>query len=157
MGRTIVISSLAMAGLLALVLPAQDKPGPQILPFRPNSESKQVLLVNQEFEMKDAKFNKQFEVDTAGYSEARFIVSISARAEPRVLGKTTKLSNLVSAVLMGGGFGQIANPIRTLSNMPSCWEVITVKVHSNKTLIQVALFDLESAKIAVNVEVYLVK
>lgn len=156
--RSWSFSAFVLTAAVGAVLLAQDKPASHAV-----SENKLVTVAKSEdWEVRSGALAKGVTVDTTGYSEVRFVVSIRGQSEkagaaPASIGKNVKRWFDFYATTTGGVTGQVARMAETGSPEGKIFEVATVKTYGGKLQLVVRLSELEVNKVDVDIDAYLIK
>ncbi len=154
--RAWIFTSLVLTVVAGAFLFAQDKPAPS----EPSSQKLISLAKNQEWAVTNAGMANGVAVDTTGYSEARFVVSLRGPVEKgnqQHLGKNVKRIFDFYATMTSGTVGQISRLQENGCPEGKLFEVATVKTYGGKLQLVIRLSELEVAKVMVDIDVLLIK
>jgi hypothetical protein len=151
------VSALILTAVIGAVLLAQDKPA-----AHSGSENRLVTLAKgEDWEVRSGSLAKGVTVDTTGYSEVRFVVSIRGPVDTKgvspSIGKTVKRWFDFYATTSSGVTGQVQRMTETGSPEGKIFEAATLKTYGGKLQLVVRLAELEVPKVEVDIDAYLIK
>ncbi len=152
----IVTTSLILTAIVGVALFAQDKAAP------PDSSGHKLMSLakNAEWSVLNAGLANGVAVDTTGYSEARFVISARGPIDKGThasIGKNVKRYFDFYATMTSGTVGQVSRFQENGSPEGKIFEVVTVKTYGGKLQLVIRLSELETTKVLVDVDVYLIK